>query len=116
MIQVAYGIGMKFSAVDAAFMKHTIYREGFLHLLTTRDGDNKVCPLAWAMCETESGDTYSWFAQKCHEAGLSRYLNRGSVVFSDRQKGIEKFPESFTAFNCGYLANHWVDLADPGRL
>ena len=66
-IQVAYGIGMKFSAVDAAFSKHTIYHDGYFHLLTTRDGNNRVLPLAWALCETESGDTYEWFAEKCIE-------------------------------------------------
>ena len=58
-IQVAYGVGMRFSAVDASFSKHTIWRDGYFHLLTTRDGDNRMLPLAWALCETESGDTYT---------------------------------------------------------
>lgn len=97
-IQVAYGIGMKFSAVDAAFSKHTVYRDGQFHLLTTRDGNNRVLPLAWALCETESGATYEWFAEKCKEAGLGRYLNNASIIFSDRQKGIGKFHEVFRSF------------------
>ena len=96
MFHVAYGCGMKVSAVDAAFSKHTVYREGYLHLLTTKDGNNKTIALAWAICETESGDTYDYFSTKCHEAGLSRYLSSG-IIFSDRQKGIKRFHEKFNA-------------------
>ena len=58
---------MKFAAVDAAFSKHTVYRDGQLHLLTTRDGDNKTIVLAWVICGTESSATYEYFATKCHE-------------------------------------------------
>jgi len=97
MLNIAYGCGMKFSAVDAAFSKHTVYREGYLHLLTTKDGNNKTIVLAWAICETESGDTYEYFATKCHDAGLSRYLSSAGVIFSDRQKGIKKFHDKFQA-------------------
>ena len=89
---------MRFSAVDASFSKHTIWRDGYFHLLTTRDGDNRMLPLAWALCETESGDTYKWFAEKCTEAGLSRYLNNASIIFSDRQKGLHKFHEAYRSF------------------
>ena len=97
MFHVAYGCGIRFSAVDAAFSKHTVYREGYLHLLTTKDGNNKTIVLAWAICETESGDTYKYFSSKCHEAGLTRYLGRAGVIFSDRQKGITKFHDKFPA-------------------
>ena len=96
MIHIAHGVGMRFSAVDACHSKHPIYRQGYLHLLTTRDGNNKIMVLAWAICETESGDTYKWFAQQCHDAGLSTYLNRG-IIYSDRQKGIEQFHDRFAA-------------------
>ena len=74
MFHVAYGCGMKVSAVDAAFSKHIVYREGYLHLLTTRDGNNKTIVLAWAVCETESGDTYMYFSDKCHEDKISECL------------------------------------------
>ena len=66
MLHVAYGCGMRFSAVDSAFSKHTIYRDGQMHLLTTRDGNNKTIVLAWAICETESSATYEYFAEQCH--------------------------------------------------
>ena len=49
----------------------------------------------WA--ETESGDTYERFAAHCRAAGLGRDLNKASVLFSDRQKGIEQFTEAFEA-------------------
>ncbi len=109
-IDIAYGIGLRFSAVDAAFSKHSIYRDGFLHLLTTRDSNNKVLVLAWAICETESGDTYDWFAAKCHEAGLSRYLSDQGSLWSDRMKGIEKFTEKFKA-HVGKCMNHIIGNA-----
>ena len=96
-IHIVHGVGLRFSAVDAAFSKHPIYRQGYLHLLTTRDGNNRVMVLAWAICETESGDTYKWFAQQCRDAGLGTYLNRG-IIYSDRQKGIEEFHAAFGAF------------------
>ena len=53
--------------------------------------------LAWSICETESGDTYTFFAHWCHEAGLSRYMNVDCIIFSDRQKGIAKFHVNFRA-------------------
>ena len=97
MLNVAYGCGMRFAAVDAAFSKHTVYRDGQLHLLTTRDGNNKTIALAWAICETESSATYEYFATKCHEAGVGRYLSSKAIIFSDRQKGIKRFHAKFPA-------------------
>ena len=68
-----------------------------MHLLTTRDGNNKLLILAVAVCETESGDTYEWFAQQCIAAGLGRYLNKDAIIYSDRQKGLVKFHDAFHA-------------------
>ena len=96
-VDIAYGCGLKFAAVDAAFSKHSMYRDGCMHLLTTRDGDNKVLILAVAVCETESGDTYQWFADNCVAAGMGRYLNKDSIIYSDRQKGLRSFHEAFNA-------------------
>jgi len=107
MLHIAYGCGMKFSAVDAAFSKHPIYRDGMLHLLTTRDGNNKTIVLAWAICETESGDTYDYFARQCHLAGLSRYLSAATLIVSDRQKGIKRFHDAFAAKE-GRCFNHII--------
>ena len=108
MLHIAFGCGIRFSAVDAAFSKHIVYREGYLHLLTTRDGNNKTIALAWAVCETESGDTYKYFSGKCHEAGMTRYLNASSIIFSDRQKGIKTFHNKFPA-KVGRCFQHIVE-------
>ena len=108
---IAYGCGMKISAVDACFFKHVIYKDGYLHLLTTKDGNNKTLVLAWCVCETESGDTYKYFAEQCHLAGLSRYLGAASIIFSDRQKGIRQFHEKFNA-QVGRCFNHIIGNAE----
>ena len=97
-LHTAFGVGIRFSALDASFSKHAIYTDGCLHVLTTRDSDNRVLPLAWAVCETESGDTYKWFADWCNKAGLSRYLTAKSVLFTDRMKGIKQFFAKFNAY------------------
>ena len=109
-LNIAFGTGMRFSAVDACYSRHSMYRQGYLHLLTTRDGNNKVLPLVWAFCETESADTYEWFAQQCIAAGLGRYLNNKSVVFSDRMKGIDAFFEAFQAYH-GHCFKHIIENA-----
>ena len=57
-IDIALACGMQFSAVDATHTKHLQYRFGMIHMLTTRDSNNKLLPLAWAICETESQSTY----------------------------------------------------------
>ena len=108
-INIAHGVGLRFSAVDAAFSKHPIYRQGYLHLLTTRDSNNHVLVLCWAICETESGDTYTWFANEVHLAGLSTYLAKG-IIYSDRQKGIEEFHNKFGAF-IGKCFKHMIGNA-----
>ena len=107
-LNIAFGSGMRFSAIDACFSKHSMYHQGYLHMVSTRDGNNKVLPLAWAFCETESGDTYTWFAEQCHDAGLGRYLNGKSVVFSDRRKGVDKFFERFGAYH-GECFQHIIE-------
>ena len=94
-IHIAFGCGIRFNGIDAGHSKHSVYRQGLLHILSTRDGNNKILPLCWATCETESGDTYEFMADEVHNSGLSRYLNKESVTFSDRQKGLEQFHKRF---------------------
>ena len=96
-VEVGKLFAIGYFGVDACFSRHHVYRQGYLHLLSMRDGNNKLMPLAWAMCETESGKTYAWFAFWCKKAGLEEVLNVG-VIFSDRQKGIEAFMDAFLAW------------------
>ena len=107
-LNIAFGCGMRFSAVDACYSRHSVFRDGYMHVLVTMDGNNHILPLAWAVCETESSDTYSWFAQQCHDAGIGRYLNAKSVVYSDRQKGVERFFGKFSAYHC-HCFQHIID-------
>ena len=53
---------------------HSVFRQGYRAFLTARDGSNKILPLAWAICETESKETYTFFGDEVHAAGLGRYL------------------------------------------
>ena len=108
---IAYGCGMRFCALDAAFSKHAIYCDGHLHLLTTRDGNNKIIVLAWALCETESGPTYKWFADQCHAAGIGRYLGQNTVIFTDRMKGIKHFFDVFNRAKQGHCFQHILGKA-----
>ena len=110
-IHVAYGCGMKFCGLDAAHSMHSVFRQGYHTFLTTRDGNNKILPLAWAICETESKETYTFFGDEVHAAGLGRYLGHKTVVYSDRQKGIEYF---FTHFRA-YVAKCLVHILKNAR-
>lgn len=97
-VQVGRLFAIGYFGVDACFSKHHIFQQGYLHLLTMRDGNAHQMPLAWAMCETESGTTYEWFALWCKKAGLGQVLHAGTLIMSDRMKGIEKFMEAFLAW------------------
>ena len=70
MLEVALMVGIGVSAVDACFLKHTHYRSGMLHIISTKDGNNHLLPIAWCVCDNESGDSYQYFADKCKEFGL----------------------------------------------
>ena len=72
---------------------------GVLLILCTRDGNNKIVPLAWVTCLTESGPNYQYFAERCKEVeGLQPYLDRATqLLYSDRHKGIPAFEALFGA-------------------
>lgn len=96
VLDVTMNCGMGFSAVDATGCKHLQYRNGTIHMITTRDGDNKLIPVAWSFSQGESGDSYEFFARSCVEFGLGEYLNQDySCLFSDRDKGVPTFHLAF---------------------
>ena len=96
MLEVALMVGIGVSGVDACFLKHTQYSSGQLHIISTKDGDNRLLPIAWSVSETEGGPSYAYFADKCREFGLGQYLDRdGSVIYSDRGKGVPTFCNAF---------------------
>ena len=101
--------GMKFSAADGAHCKHTLYKSGVIHMLSTRDGNNELMPVAWGICETESGDSYRWFAELCINCGLAAYLNnKESLIYSDRDKGLEEFHNAFPLSAVGRCFFHII--------
>ena len=82
-------------------------------------GNNKTIDLVWAVCETESDDTYKYFSSKFHEAGMTTYLNTSGIIFSDQQKDIKEFHNKFPA-KVGRCFQHIVEncqkhLHDSGQ-
>ncbi|XP_049394654.1 uncharacterized protein LOC125858935 [Solanum stenotomum] len=53
------------------------------------DGNNQMYPVAWAVVNKESKDTWSWFI-KCiqHDLELTQTEGEGLTVMSDMQKGL----------------------------
>ena len=99
-LEIVKQVGTKLSAVDACWFKHFVYQTGQIHMISTLDGNKKVVPLAWAICETESRNTWEYFRDQCILFGLEDYINLpDSVVFSDRMKGIEAFMAHFNAWH-----------------
>lgn len=108
-IAIAYACGMMFSAVDGTYFRHLKFKNGIALILTTRDGNNNVLVLAWLTCLSESADNYEYFAQKCVEVGLGRYLNKPkSILYSDRAKGVPAFAAYFRCQGA-YCFRHIID-------
>ena len=115
--------GMGFCAADACGVKHIQYRNGQIHILTTRDGNNKLCPLAWSISNQESGTSYTYFARNCSEFGLGDYLNQPHhVIFSDRDKGVPALHAEFEVCYSARCFRHiianarrWVNQQKSGE-
>lgn len=52
-------------------MAHTSNYQGTFLELVTKDGNNDICTLAVALCDSKSVENYSWFFQCCLDGGLS---------------------------------------------
>lgn len=52
----------RFLACDGTFTKNS-FRQTLL-LATTIDGNNEIVVLAWALVESENGDSWAWFFEK----------------------------------------------------
>ncbi|XP_019253979.1 PREDICTED: uncharacterized protein LOC109232679 [Nicotiana attenuata] len=72
---------------DGAFLKGTC--KGELLSCISKDGNNQMFPVAWAVVEKESKDTWSWFI-RClkHDLNLTETEGEGLTVMSDMQKGL----------------------------
>ena len=92
--------GIDFSGIDSTFFKHVLFKVGSLFLLVTRDGNNQLLILALCICLGENKQNYRYFARRCGEAGVGKYLNRAvALMYADRHKAIPYFLD---LFECGY--------------
>ena len=72
-----------FVALDGTFLKT---RWAMVLLLAVGiDGDGKTMPLAWAVVESESTDTWTWFLENLQQC-LPQI--RTATIISDRDKGL----------------------------
>ena len=84
-----------------------------LHLLVGRTGANTNIILAWSLELSETAETYSWFANQCHEAGFGDLvqiaegrMKRNPVLFSDGFKGTHHFAVKFPRLHHARCALH----------
>ncbi|XP_059436290.1 uncharacterized protein LOC132169240 [Corylus avellana] len=71
--------------VDACFMKGQ--HGGQLHAAIARDVNDNIFPIAYALCETESRGTWTWFLNTLLEDIGNPREHKWSFM-SDRQKGL----------------------------
>ncbi|KAK1276034.1 hypothetical protein QJS04_geneDACA012903 [Acorus gramineus] len=61
--------------------------KGILLSATSLDGNGNLFPLAFAVVESESRETWKWFLEGLHEAIVG--MVEGLALMSDRDKGLE---------------------------
>ena len=106
-LEVAKACGIGYSALDACHYKHMQYRDGLVHMLVTRDGNNQGLPLAYMIAETESGDSWNHFGLLCHAFGVGAFFDKAnSVLCTDRMKGIARFLEVFPGLDATQCWKH----------
>ncbi|KAL2937954.1 hypothetical protein RDABS01_021403 [Bienertia sinuspersici] len=96
-------------AVDGCFLK--TFLGGQLLAAIGRDGNDQMFPLAWAVVEGESNDSWEWFflnLQQCMEAGEGA----GWTVVSDEHQGIlnacaKVFPAAEHRHCARHIFAHW---------
>ncbi|KAL4086185.1 hypothetical protein PRIC1_014316 [Phytophthora ramorum] len=82
---------MRILGLDGLDMSHTSNYQGIFLELVTKDGNNDICTLAVALCDSRSVDNYTWFFQGCLDGGLSLDV----PMFCNRSPPLERAAESF---------------------
>ncbi|PKI74006.1 hypothetical protein CRG98_005623 [Punica granatum] len=72
--------------VDDCFLKTVV--KGQLLTAIGRDGNNQIFPIAWAVVQVESRDTWLWFLSLLKE-DLNITDGLGWSIISDQQKGLD---------------------------
>jgi len=101
-LQICNLAGLDHYALDATFTKHSVVDGMQYHILAGRSGANRCIPIAISLEQTESCETYEYFARKCKQFGVGDLLElvpgkfgRRSCVVSDGFKGTNKFTDQF---------------------
>ncbi|XP_062085949.1 uncharacterized protein LOC133792058 [Humulus lupulus] len=71
--------------LDGCFLKG--YCKGILLAAVGIDAENSLFPIAYAICEKENTETWTWFLTLLKE-DLSKVDHRNFTMISDRQKGL----------------------------
>ncbi|XP_059435398.1 uncharacterized protein LOC132168430 [Corylus avellana] len=77
---------MPFIGLDGCFLKGTY--KGHLLLAISRDGNNNMYPMALAVVEAETKDSWIWFLETL-VSNLGTPPVQGWTFISDRQKGLQ---------------------------
>ncbi|GMF40368.1 unnamed protein product [Phytophthora fragariaefolia] len=77
---------MRILGLDGLDMAHTSNYQGTFLELVTRDGNNDICTLAVALCDSKSIENFTWFFQGCLGGGLSLDV----PIFCDRKPALVK--------------------------
>ena len=93
-------VGLKYSSADATGSKHIIWRSGQYLILTTRDSNNRLLPIACAIVASEDKDSYRYFVKHLKLWGADKYLNvPDHAIVTDRCKGLEELHRAFEHAN-----------------
>ena len=97
-LDVVLKVGLKYTAADATHSRHVIHKCGMYIILSTKDTNNHLIPVAWCCVDAETKEAYEYFGAKLREWGVGEYLEN-AVIMSDQCKGLEAlhraFPEAY---------------------
>ncbi|XP_058217631.1 uncharacterized protein LOC131328749 [Rhododendron vialii] len=107
--------------LDACFLKGPF--GGQLMHATAKDANNQMFPLAFAVVEAETKDSWTWFMENLTDM-IGNPEQKGWCFISDRQKGLtetfaQKYPNvehrycirhMYSNFNKLYKGKEWKDL------
>ncbi|XP_031398388.1 uncharacterized protein LOC116208951 [Punica granatum] len=95
--------------VDGCFLKTVV--KGELLAAIGRDANNQMFPIAWAVVQVESRDTWSWFLSRLKD-DLNITDDLGWSIISDQQKGLvqavaELFPHAEHRMCARHIYANW---------
>ncbi|XP_057520246.1 uncharacterized protein LOC130800674 [Amaranthus tricolor] len=93
--------------IDGAHLKGPY--PGILLSAVAKDGNNNIFPIAWAVVETESADTWTWFLALLVD-DINSVIDKDTEItfMSDRQKGLidalkNVVPQAEVRFCCRHI-------------